>query len=87
MMKMSIAVMIALLMLGCSQKAEPDFITCKAYDFQKAEQPKARLIRVHKDDEKLYKAYIAQLRGTIDFGNKQIDDYYIDFNETGGATK
>jgi len=83
-MKMILTVAtIVTLISGCSEKTV--YVRNPPYDFQKIEQPKERTIRVHKDDEKLYRAYITRFRSIIDFYNDQIDDYKRshDKNSTG----
>lgn len=73
-MKMILTVAtIVTLISGCSEKTV--YVKQTPYNFQKIEQPKERAIRVHKDDEKLYRAYIQRFRSIINFYNDQIDDY------------
>lgn len=79
-MTMMIAMM-SLLLLGCSTKTEYVYIKPKPFKFQKVPPPKVREIRVYKKDRKLYVKYIEQFRKSIDFCNKQIDDYYKSFEE------
>lgn len=78
-----IAVMSILLLQGCSKNYI--YVKPKPYNFQTTEQPKTRVIRVLKEDLKLYEAYITNFRNMIDFHNLQIQDYKSSFdnNETG----
>ena len=70
----------ALLFAGCSTKVEYVYLKPKPFNFQTIQQPKIREIRVHKEDKKLYSAYIGNFRNIIDFYNKQIEDYKKSFD-------
>ena len=74
MLKMNIMVLICLFLVGCSN-TEYIYIKPKPYGFIETPQPKVRVIRVHKDDLKLYKSYINHFRDLLEFHNTQIQDY------------
>lgn len=73
MLKLTTLSLLLLLLNGCTSKEV--YIKSKPYTFQKTVQPTARTIRIYKEDEKLYNAYIRQFRNLIDFHNEQIDGY------------
>ena len=79
-MKLILLLMMIFLFLGCSEKTV--YIKPNPYKFQIVPQPKKRDIIVHKSNQELYEGYILNFREIIDFYNKQIDDYYKDFNTT-----
>lgn len=59
------------------------YVEPEPFEFQKTVEPKLRTIRVHKEYESLYKAYIDKLREQIKFHNDQITDYFNSFEEKG----
>lgn len=83
----TVAMMMALLLAGCSTKTEYVYIKPKPFDFQTVEQPKARAIDVRASHLKLYEAYIKNFRDIIDFQNKQVLDYRNSFNDDNKTTQ
>lgn len=71
-----ILISLALIFSGCTLTPDKVFIKDKPYGFQKTTPPKPRNIRVYKEDQELYKAYIIKFREQLDFHNSQIDDYF-----------
>lgn len=75
-------ILLALLLFNlsaCSSTPKLIYIEPQPFIFQKTIAPKARTIRVIKQDEELYKAYITKFREQINFHNSQIEDYFQSF--------
>lgn len=79
-----VVTMMVFSLVGCSTKTEYAYVTPEPFSFQTTQQPKVREIRIHNKDIELYKAYITNFRNIIEFHNKQIENYYKDFNNIKG---
>lgn len=75
-----VAMMMVSLLAGCSTKTEYVYLKPKPFLFQSTQLPKAREIRVHSKDIRLYEAYITNFRNIIKFHNQQIVDYEASFD-------
>lgn len=68
-----------LVVAACGTTTKLMYVQPKPFQFQQTVEPKLRTVRVHKDDQPLYEAYIDKFREQILFHNKQIDDYLNTF--------